>query len=141
MCEERTTHSDRETRVVGKSLGESIAEPAVITLVGSLGAGKTTLTKGICAGLGVKQPVTSPSFTLINEYKGRLPIFHFDFYRLHDQNEAYEIGWEEYIYGPGVCIIEWADKVLSLLPGKRIDIKMETAANRPEWRKLVIRYL
>jgi tRNA threonylcarbamoyladenosine biosynthesis protein TsaE len=112
------SHSVEETAAFGRSIAARLRRGDVIALSGELGAGKTHFVKGIAEGLGGSGIVTSPTFTLIHEYTGgRLPLFHFDFYRLEDENEAIKIGLEEYLDGDGVCAIEWADKFPALLPG------------------------
>lgn len=98
-------------------LAEKARPGQVIALIGDLGAGKTTLAKYIAEGLGVEERITSPTFTLIHEYQsGRLPFYHFDVYRLEDPEEMYELGYEEYFYGDGLCVVEWADKVEEMIP-------------------------
>lgn len=117
------TSSPEETMELGKKMGEGLKTGDVVALVGELGAGKTLFTQGLVQGLGVTSYVKSPSFTLVNKYEGRLPVYHLDLYRLGDVNEIYELGIEEYLYGDGVCIIEWAEKAYSLLPQEYILIK------------------
>ena len=108
---------EEETREYGRKLAEKARPGQVIALVGDLGAGKTTLAKYIAEGLGVEERITSPTFTLIHEYQsGRLPFYHFDVYRLEDPEEMYELGYEEYFYGEGLCVVEWADKVEEMIP-------------------------
>ena len=112
------SHSVEETAAFGRSIASTLRRGGVIALCGDLGAGKTHFVKGLAAGLGGDGIVTSPTFTLIHEYTGgRLPLFHFDFYRLEDETEALKIGLEEYLDGEGVCVIEWAEKFPALLPG------------------------
>jgi tRNA threonylcarbamoyladenosine biosynthesis protein TsaE len=112
------SHSVEDTAAFGRSVASTLRRGDVLALRGDLGAGKTHFVKGIAAGLGGGDIVTSPTFTLIHEYTGgRLPLFHFDFYRLEDETEAIKIGLEEYLDGEGVCVIEWAEKVPALLPG------------------------
>ena len=135
------THSITETRRLGKALAQELVHGTVVSLTGGLGSGKTCLVQGICSGLGVHQPVTSPTFTIINEYTGRLPVYHIDFYRINTIDEAYETGLEEYLYGHGICLIEWADKVESLLPQQRIDIHMEHDTKHRNWRTITIGHL
>ena len=107
----------KEMRQFGLQLAEELAPGSVIALSGDLGAGKTTLTQAIAEGLGVREPVSSPTFLLIKEYdSGRLPLYHFDVYRLDDPDELLELGYEDYFYGDGVCVIEWADRIEDLLP-------------------------
>lgn len=117
------TSSPEETVELGRKIGEGLKAGDVVALVGELGAGKTLFTQGLVQGLGVKGYVKSPSFTIVNKYEGRLPVYHLDLYRLGDVNEIYELGIEEYLYGDGVTIIEWAEKAYSLLPEKYILIK------------------
>lgn len=116
------TFSVEETIELGEKLGKILSLGDVVTLNGDLGAGKTHFTKGIARGLGIDECVTSPTFTIVNEYKGRLPLYHFDVYRIDDIYEMYEIGFEEYLYGEGVCIIEWSNIVKDILPKDTIDI-------------------
>ncbi|MCX7694666.1 MAG: tRNA (adenosine(37)-N6)-threonylcarbamoyltransferase complex ATPase subunit type 1 TsaE [Caloramator sp.] len=110
------TNNERETFELGYKIGTMLKKGDVISLNGDLGAGKTNLTKGIAAGLGVDDYITSPTFTIVNEYTGRLPFYHFDVYRIDDIYEMYEIGFDEYLYGDGVCVVEWGDMVDELLP-------------------------
>ncbi len=106
-----------ETIAFGQSVAATLRRGDVLALCGELGAGKTHFVKGITSGLGADAAVTSPTFTLIHEYfGGRLPAYHFDFYRLDDEDEALKIGLDEYLDGDGVCLIEWADKFPALLP-------------------------
>lgn len=117
--------SEREVKEYGIRLGREATAGTIIALTGDLGAGKTTLTKAIALGLGITEPITSPTFTIVKEYRsGRLPLFHFDVYRIGDEDEMYELGYEEYFFGDGVCVIEWADLIEDLIPetALRIDI-------------------
>ena len=116
------TYSTEETIALGERLGKCLEKGDVVTLNGDLGAGKTHFTKGIAKGLDVDDYITSPTFTIVNEHKGRVPLYHFDVYRIDDIYEMYEIGFEEYLYGEGVCIVEWSDKVKDMLPKDTIDI-------------------
>lgn len=111
---------------MGRQIGAFLLPNEVVALTGTLGAGKTTLIQGIAAGLGVKDYVTSPTFIIINEYQGRLPLYHFDLYRLEDLGSIEELGVEEYFQRGGVCLIEWAERMTELLPAKRetIEIKL-----------------
>lgn len=109
--------SPGKTKKIGERLGRSLKKGDIVALIGELGSGKTCFTQGLMKGLGVKiNKVTSPSFVLINEYSGRLPVYHFDIYRLNNIKEVTMLGYEEYFYGDGVTIIEWADKIEELLP-------------------------
>lgn len=117
--------NEEAVRKFGRELGAAAEAGSVIALTGDLGAGKTTLTKAIAEGLGVKEIITSPTFNIIKQYgSGRLPLYHFDVYRITDPDEMYELGYEEYFYGEGVCVVEWADMIDELIPedAVRIDI-------------------
>ena len=131
--------NEEQLKKYGKQLGQELEEGTVLALTGELGAGKTTLAKAIAAGLGVKENVTSPTFTLINEYKsGRLPFYHFDVYRLDDdkaEKALADIGYEEYFFGSGVTVVEWADRVRGLLPENAVWIELCHTEN-PEIREL-----
>ncbi len=114
-----------ETKKFGIKLGKMLKSEDIVCLNGDLGAGKTTLTKSIGLGLGVTDYITSPTFALINEYTGRVPVYHFDVYRLENVDELYDLGFDEYFYGKGVSIIEWAEKIEKLLPKERIVLDIE----------------
>ncbi|MBU1487289.1 tRNA (adenosine(37)-N6)-threonylcarbamoyltransferase complex ATPase subunit type 1 TsaE [bacterium] len=119
------THRPWQTIELGKRLGHLLEKGDVVALVGELGAGKTTLTTGIAAGLEVEDYVRSPTFTLINEYQGRIPLYHFDLYRLSCLTDLEELGYQEYFYGEGATIIEWAQKCKELLPQNHLRIEIE----------------
>ncbi len=114
----------KETESIGYKLGKLLNVGDVVCLTGDLGAGKTTLSKSMAKGLGVHDHVTSPTFTIINEYEGRLPVYHFDVYRINDIDEMYELGYEEYFYGEGVCIVEWASKIKELIPENHLWVEI-----------------
>ena len=118
-----------DTLEFGKRLGKMLRKSDVIALIGQLGSGKTVLTKGIAEGLRVKDPtyVNSPSFVILKEYKGRLPLYHFDIYRLNDICEFSTVGYGEYFYGKGVSVIEWADRIKAILPKERLSISIDIA--------------
>ncbi len=106
------THSPQETEDLGQKLGRLIPAGTVIAYRGDLGAGKTAFTRGLARGLGITDPVTSPTYTIVNEYtSGRLPLFHFDMYRLHSADDLFDIGWEDYLDRQGVCAVEWSENV------------------------------
>jgi tRNA threonylcarbamoyladenosine biosynthesis protein TsaE len=115
-----TTASAEETACIGERLGRLVTKGNIICLTGDLGAGKTAFTKGIAKGMEVEDYVTSPTYTIINEYQGRLPLYHFDVYRLNDVEEMYELGYEEYFFGDGVVVLEWADIVRDIIPAERL---------------------
>ena len=123
MKYEKLTNSAIETKEFATRLGTLVSPGDVITLEGDLGAGKTTFTQGLAVGLGVKRNVTSPTFTIIKEYQGRIPLYHMDVYRLEDAEE--DIGFAEYFYGTGITIIEWAQYIDDFLPKNRLDIYIE----------------
>lgn len=114
-----------KTQEIGYRLGNLVEKGDIICLTGDLGAGKTTLTKSIAKGLEVKGDVTSPTFNIIKEYTGRLPVYHFDLYRIAHVDEMYDIGYEEYFYGSGVCIIEWASQIRELIPEEHLWIEIK----------------
>lgn len=133
------TDSVEETMEIGRKLGELVESGTTICLTGDLGTGKTHFTKGFAKGLGITENITSPTFTLINEYAdGRLPFYHFDVYRVHDTEEILDIGYEEYVYGKGVTLIEWADLIEAILPDAFIHVKIEKT-DREDQRKITIR--
>lgn len=121
-----------ETEVFGQKLGSLLMPGDILCLNGDLGAGKTTLTQSIGLGLGVEDYITSPTFILINEYRGRMWLYHFDVYRLENVEEVYDLGFDEYFYGNGVCIIEWAEKIEKFLPRERIEINIKMEAKVEE---------
>ena len=133
-----TTHSADETQALGKKLAESLRPGDVIAYFGDLGAGKTAFTRGIAEGLGVSEQVTSPTYTIVNEYlSGRLPLFHFDMYRLASSDELFDIGWEDYLARGGVCAVEWSENVEDALQDAiRITIEKDSLA--PDTRHITI---
>jgi len=118
------TASANETEELGERIGRALQAGSVVALIGELGAGKTTLTKGIARGLEVPDLVHSPTFTLIHEHRGRLPIYHFDLYRLDTPDQLDDLGYEEYFNGDGICVIEWAEKIENLLPDDRLEVRI-----------------
>jgi tRNA threonylcarbamoyladenosine biosynthesis protein TsaE len=120
------THSAGETRDFARNMSKMLQPGDIISLSGDLGAGKTVFTKGLAEGLGIKEPVTSPTFTIIKEYtEGRLPLYHFDVYRLGHPDELAELGVDEYFFSTGVSVVEWGNRVASLLPEEHLVIKIE----------------
>ncbi|MGN0332630.1 MAG: tRNA (adenosine(37)-N6)-threonylcarbamoyltransferase complex ATPase subunit type 1 TsaE [Lachnospiraceae bacterium] len=120
------TRCEKETYDLGFRLGQEAKPSQVFTLVGDLGVGKTVFTKGLAAGLGIEEPVSSPTFTIVQIYEeGRLPFYHFDVYRIGDVEEMDEIGYEDYIYGEGVSLIEWANLISDILPEHYTAVKIE----------------
>ena len=119
------TGSTQETRMLGEKMAGSLAAGDVILLEGALGAGKSELARGIARGLGVKETVTSPSFTILNVYEsGRIPLYHFDWYRLSDKEELYELGMDEYLGGDGVALVEWPERCPEAVPDRYLKIRI-----------------
>ena len=122
----KDSYSEKDTWELGFSLGEKAGTGQIFTLIGDLGVGKTVFTKGLARGLGITEPVNSPTFTILQVYEeGRLPFYHFDVYRIGDVEEMDEIGYEDYFYGDGVCLIEWADLIEEILPEHYTQIQIE----------------
>ena len=124
------TNNAEETIELGKKIGSMLKPGDVIAMEGTLAAGKTTITKGIAAALGVDDTITSPTFCLISEYSGnKMPLYHMDVYRLDGAEDFLNLGVEELLYGPGVCIIEWSEKVRTVLPSRTITLSISTEAD------------
>jgi len=121
---ELISHSPEQTQRLGIRIGELALAGDIFLLVGSLGAGKTCLTQGIAWGLGINEYTLSPSFVIVRELHGRLPLYHIDLYRLEQVEEVEELGLDNYLYGKGVCVIEWAEKGLSVLPAEHLMIQI-----------------
>ena len=127
---EYVSNSPSETEALGESLGRRLSPGAVVAFTGDLGAGKTAFTRGLARGLGISEPVTSPTFTIVNEYEGgRLPLFHFDMYRLGSSDELFDIGWEDYLRRGGVCAVEWSEIVDDALEGDAIRVDIRRGAD------------
>lgn len=134
------TNNVDETMDLGYKLGKLCSKRTVFALTGDLGAGKTHFSKGFARGLGIVSPITSPTFTLIHEYQeGRFPFYHFDMYRVNDLHEVLDLGFEEYLYGEGICLIEWADLIEPLLPDNFVQVKIEKVENYPTKRKITFK--
>ena len=134
------TRSPEETFALGEKLGREAKPGQIYTLNGDLGTGKTVFTQGFAAGLGITEPVNSPTFTILQVYEeGRMPFYHFDVYRIGDVEEMDEIGYEDYFYGEGVCLIEWAELIEELLPKKRTEIQIEKDLEKGfDYRKITV---
>lgn len=123
ICE---TYCAEETFALGRRIGEALLPGTVIALEGDLGVGKTVFTQGVAGGLGISEPVNSPTFTIVQIYEGgRLPFYHFDVYRISDVEEMEEIGYEDCFYGEGVCLVEWANLIQELIPADRCLVRIE----------------
>ena len=132
------TKSPEQTELLGKKLAAFLRPGDVIAYYGDLGAGKTAFTRGLAAGLGIREAVTSPTYTIVNEYlSGRMPLFHFDMYRLSSSEELFDIGWEDYLERGGVCAVEWSENVREALPDA-ISITIEKDLAQLDWRKITI---
>lgn len=134
------TRSAKETYQLGYEIGQKAKAGDVFTLIGDLGVGKTVFTQGMADGLEISEPISSPTFTIVQVYdEGRLPFYHFDVYRIGDISEMDEIGFEDYIYGSGVSLIEWANLIEELLPEKRTEIQIEKNLEEGfDYRKITI---
>lgn len=134
------TYSAKETAELGRQLGKEAKAGDVYTLIGDLGVGKTVFTQGIAEGLGITEPVNSPTFTIVQVYDtGRMPFYHFDVYRIGDIEEMDEIGYEDYFYGEGLTMIEWANLIEEILPEKRKDIVIEKDLEKGfDYRKITV---
>ncbi|NLK21872.1 MAG: tRNA (adenosine(37)-N6)-threonylcarbamoyltransferase complex ATPase subunit type 1 TsaE [Epulopiscium sp.] len=133
------TYSEEETKRLGIKIGKNSNAGEIYCLIGDLGVGKTAFAKGLAQGLNIKEHITSPTFTVINEYEGILPLYHFDVYRITDIDEMDEIGYEEYFYGNGVCLIEWANMIEDLIPESAIWVNIQKDLNKDEnYRKIMI---
>ena len=135
------THSPEETFAIGKSLGQQAIPGQVICLDGDLGVGKTVFTQGFAEGLGITGPVNSPTFTIVQVYEeGRLPLYHFDVYRIGDVEEMDEIGYEEYFYGEGVALIEWSTLIEEILPEDAIHVTIEKDVEQGfDYRRITVK--
>lgn len=134
------TNSANETYQFGKKLGESVKSGDIISIVGDLGVGKTVFTQGFAKGLGILEPISSPTFTIVQVYEeGRLPLYHFDVYRIGDIEEMDEIGYEDYFFGEGVCLIEWANLIKDILPKNIMEITIEKDLEKGfDYRRITI---
>ncbi len=134
------TRSPEETYELGRKIGLQARPGQVYTLTGDLGVGKTVFTQGVAAGLGITEPVSSPTFTIVQVYEeGRLPFYHFDVYRIGDIEEMEEIGYDDYFFGEGICLIEWAELIEEILPDDRISITIEkNLAQGFDYRRITV---
>ena len=134
------TYSQEETMDFAKKMAEKLEAGSIVCLDGDLGVGKTVFAKGFALGLGITEPITSPTFTIVQIYEeGKMPLYHFDVYRISDIDEMDEIGYEDYFFGEGVCLIEWASRIEELLPESAVHIKIEKdLAKGFEYRRVVV---
>jgi tRNA threonylcarbamoyladenosine biosynthesis protein TsaE len=136
---EYVTHNEAETESLGTRLASILPSGAVVAYQGGLGMGKTAFTRGLASGLNYKGRVTSPTFTIVNEYEGgRLPLFHFDMYRLADADALFDIGWEDYLDRGGVCAVEWSEQVADAMPEDTIYVTIARCPDAENWRTITI---
>ena len=136
---EYIAHNELETEALAARLAQTLAPGTVLAYVGGLGMGKTAFTRGLAKGLGYKGRVTSPTFNIVNEYEGgRLPLFHFDMYRLADADALFDIGWEDYLDRDGVCAVEWSERVTEALPSDTLWVTISRCPNEDSWRTITI---
>ena len=129
-----------DTKKIAADMALKLKAGDVICLYGDLGAGKTAFVQGLAMGLGIDEHITSPTFTIVNEYEGCIPLYHFDVYRISDSDEMYEVGFDEYVYGEGVSVIEWPQLIEDILPDKRYDIEIKKDLSRgEEYREINVR--
>ena len=132
------TNSEAETVLEGERLGKTLSPGAIVALYGGLGAGKTAFTRGLALGLGINAAVSSPTFTIVNEYLGEIPLFHFDMYRLETEAELFDIGWDDYLERGGVCAVEWSEKVPAAIPPDAITVKLTNLGSNARELKLEV---
>lgn len=130
------SHSEEETEQLGERLGQALSPGAVVAYTGGLGMGKTAFTRGLARGLGCTERVTSPTFTLVNEYPGRIPLFHFDVYRLSGSDALYDIGWDDYLDRGGVCAVEWSENIADALPEDTVFVRLRRCESHDNWREI-----
>ena len=132
------SHNEAETEAIGARLAAVLNPGAVVAYLGDLGMGKTAFTRGLAAGLGYKGRVTSPTFTIVNEYEGPTPLFHFDMYRLQSDDDLWDIGWEDYLDRGGVCAVEWSENVREALPPDAVTVTIARCPENDSWRSITI---
>ena len=135
---EYLSHSPEETEHIGEMLGRRLRPGTVVAYRGGLGMGKTAFTRGLARGLGCAGRVTSPTFTIVNEYDGATPLFHFDMYRLGSSDELFDIGWEDYLTRGGVCAVEWSESFPEALPPDCITVTICRCPEQEDWRRITI---
>ena len=131
---EYISHSPEETEAIGQTLGERLNPGTVLAYLGDLGMGKTAFTRGLARDLGCRGRVTSPTFTIVNEYDGKIPLFHFDMYRLTDSEDLFDIGWEDYLERGGVCAVEWSERISDALPEDTLYVTIARHPDGENWR-------
>ena len=132
------SHSESETEFFGEQLAKALSAGDVIAFTGDLGMGKTAFVRGLARGLGCRSHVSSPTFTIVNEYNGPIPLFHFDMYRLHSSEELFDIGWEDYLSRGGICAVEWSERVADAFDPDVIRIHFARDESHDDWRVITI---
>ena len=132
------SHSVEETESIGENLGKQLKSGTVLAYLGDLGMGKTAFTRGLAKGVGFTGRVTSPTFTIVNEYLSPLPLFHFDLYRLESSDDLFDIGWEDYLARDGVCVVEWSERALDALPEDTMWVKISRHEDNDSWRMIEV---
>lgn len=132
------SHNTQETEQFGEEVAKSLRGGDVLAFTGSLGMGKTAFTRGLARGLGCRGRVTSPTFTIVNEYDGKTPLFHFDMYRLGSSDELFDIGWDDYLARGGVCAVEWSENVADAIPPDAVRVAIERAPGGDDCRRITI---
>mgnify|MGYP003296160970 CR=1 FL=1 len=135
---EHLSHNVNETEELGAALAKHLRAGSVVAYLGDLGAGKTAFTRGLAQGLGCTGRVTSPTFTIVNEYEGPLPLFHFDMYRLADADELFDIGWDDYLTRGGICAVEWSERIRDELSAETITVTICRHEENEDWRRITI---
>ena len=135
---EYLSHSTEETEAIGEALAKRLSAGSVVAYLGGLGVGKTAFTRGLARGLGCRSRVTSPTFTIVNEYRGTTPLFHFDMYRLESEDALFDIGWEDYLTRGGICAVEWSENVSDALPEDTVYVTIARHAQHEDWRNITI---
>ena len=135
---EYLSHNVNETEALGQQLAQHLKKGDILAYYGDLGAGKTAFTRGLARGLGCTGRVTSPTFNIVNEYAGNIPLFHFDMYRLGSSDELYDIGWEDYLARGGVCAVEWSEIVEDALPAGTVTVTIRRCPDEEDWRLITV---
>ena len=135
---EHLSHNVNETEELGAALARKLRRGDVIAYLGDLGAGKTAFTRGLARGLGCAGRVTSPTFTIVNEYEGEIPLFHFDMYRLSGEDELFDIGWDDYLTRGGICAVEWSERVTGEIPADAVIVTIRRCEENEDWRRITI---
>lgn len=136
--QEYLTHSEAETEQAGADFARALPDGKVVAMYGELGSGKTAFVRGMARGMGLTCRVSSPTFTIVNEYEGRIPLFHFDMYRLDSADELFDIGWDDYLERGGVCAVEWSENVADAIPPDAVRVAIERAPGGDDCRRITI---